>query len=83
MSASVKNEHLYIVIEDDGLGFPEFMLQAALPENNKNSSADSTRLGLFFAAKIASFHKQGKNKGEIELSNGGSLGGGIFTIVLP
>lgn len=83
LSASVKNEHLYIVIEDDGLGFPEFMLQAALPENNKNSSADSTRLGLFFAAKIASFHKQGKNKGEIELSNGGSLGGGIFTIVLP
>jgi K+-sensing histidine kinase KdpD len=83
LSASIKNEHLFIVIEDDGLGFPEFMLQAALPENNKNSSADSTRLGLFFAAKIASFHKKGKNKGEIELSNGGSLGGGVFTIVLP
>ncbi|MFT6967899.1 MAG: K+-sensing histidine kinase KdpD [Cellvibrionaceae bacterium] len=83
LSASIKNEHLFIVIEDDGLGFPEFMLQAALPENNKNSSADSTRLGLFFAAKIASFHKQGKNKGEIELSNGGSLGGGVFTIILP
>jgi K+-sensing histidine kinase KdpD len=83
LSASIKNEHLFIIIEDDGLGFPEFMLQAALPENNKNSSADSTRLGLFFAAKIASFHKQGKNKGEIELSNGGSLGGGVFTIVLP
>jgi K+-sensing histidine kinase KdpD len=83
LSASINNEHLFIVIEDDGLGFPEFMLQAALPENNKNSSADSTRLGLFFAAKIASFHKQGENKGEIELSNGGSLGGGVFTIVLP
>jgi K+-sensing histidine kinase KdpD len=83
LSASIKNEHLFIVIEDDGLGFPEFMLQAALPENNKNSSADSTRLGLFFAAKIASFHKQGKNKGEIGLSNGGSLGGGVFTIILP
>ncbi len=83
LSASIKKEHLFIVIEDDGLGFPEFMLQAALPENNKNSSADSTRLGLFFAAKIASFHKQGKNKGEIELSNGGSLSGGVFTIILP
>jgi K+-sensing histidine kinase KdpD len=83
LSASIINQHLTISIEDDGFGFPEFMLQAALPENNKNSSADSTRLGLFFAAKIASFHKQGENKGEIELSNGGSLGGGVFTIILP
>ena len=83
LSAICKDERLSISIEDDGLGFPDFMLQAALPENNKNSSADSTRLGLFFAAKIASFHKQGDNRGEIELSNGGSLNGGVFTIVLP
>lgn len=83
LSASVNNERLSITIEDDGFGFPEFMLQAALPENNKNSSADSTRLGLFFAAKIASFHRQGENKGEIALSNGGSLGGGVFTIIIP
>jgi K+-sensing histidine kinase KdpD len=83
LTASVNNERLSIIIEDDGLGFPDFMLQAALPENNKNSSADSTRLGLFFAAKIASFHRKDENKGEIALSNGGSLGGGVFSIVIP
>lgn len=83
LSAICKDNQLSISIEDDGLGFPDFMLQAALPENNKNSGADSTRLGLFFAAKIASFHKQGGNRGEIKLSNGGDLNGGVFTIVLP
>ena len=83
LSAIEMEKGLRISIEDDGLGFPEFMLQAALPENNNNSSADSTRLGLFFAAKIAGFHKQGDSKGEIELFNGGSLGGGVFSIILP
>ncbi len=84
LSARVEDNTLIINVEDDGGGFPEFMIDAAIAENkNTKSSTDSTQLGLFFAAKIAHFHRQGERKGRIELSNGGSLQGGIFTIYLP
>lgn len=81
--ASIVDKQLVIAIEDDGGGFPEFMIDAALKQNEAKGAADSTQLGLFFAAKIAKFHRQGERRGEIKLYNGGSFNGGVFEIHLP
>jgi hypothetical protein len=55
-----------------------------LPGDSSTSLAtDSTQLGLFFARKIAHVHRKGERRGRIALSNGGELGGGVFSIYLP
>lgn len=83
LSASIVEQELQVSIADDGNGFPAFMLDAEPLGDNVKRSTDSTQLGLFFAAKIASFHQQKSVKGRIELSNGGVLDGGVFSIYLP
>ncbi|MBX2807361.1 MAG: sensor histidine kinase [Cellvibrionaceae bacterium] len=85
VSVSVDDQWLAIHIEDDGQGFPEFMINAeplSASEGNE-CGPNSTQLGLFFAAKIASFHRQRQAQGRIALANGGTLGGGVFSIYLP
>lgn len=83
ISAEIMNKELVVCIEDDGNGFPDFMIDAAKKQNSSKGAADSTQLGLFFAAKIAKFHRQADRCGEIRLFNGGSLKGGVFEIRLP
>jgi K+-sensing histidine kinase KdpD len=83
LSANLQDDCLVIRIEDDGQGFPGFMIDAASIKGDARSATDSTQLGLFFAGRIANFHKKGENKGRIELSNGGTLNGGVFSIYLP
>jgi len=83
LSASIVNNELLVTIEDDGNGFPAFMLEAEPLGDDVKRSSNSTQLGLFFAAKIASFHQQNTRKGYIDLSNGGALNGGVFSIHLP
>jgi K+-sensing histidine kinase KdpD len=83
LTARLENNQLIITIEDDGSGFPAFMMEAAALENNSKSATNSTQLGLFFAGKIAYFHRQGERHGYIQLTNGGQLGGGVFSIILP
>ena len=43
----------------------------------------STGLGLYFADVVAHLHIAGGKTGHIHLNNGGSLGGGCFSLVLP
>lgn len=84
LSAQLHNQELLVKIEDDGAGFPDFMMHSASVAGSSPSvAANSTQLGLFFASRIAYCHKQGQRRGCIELSNGGSLGGGVFSIFLP
>jgi K+-sensing histidine kinase KdpD len=83
LSAELVDDFLVIKIEDDGSGFPDFMLNTNPLDHVSQSATNSTQLGLFFAAKIASFHRQGEKQGRITLSNGGSLNGGVFSIYLP
>ena len=84
ISASETDSYFTLVIEDDGPGYPESMLK-----NNEtnmrdfNISSGRTGLGLFFARMIAEAHINGDKKGSVQLSNGGSLGGGVFTLRLP
>ncbi|MBX2838799.1 MAG: HAMP domain-containing histidine kinase [Gammaproteobacteria bacterium] len=83
LSAEVENDDLVIKIEDDGNGFPQFMLDEYPLDCPGKPDANSTQLGLFFASRIAHFHRQGDKVGHIALSNGGTLGGGVFRIYLP
>lgn len=75
---------LHFSVEDDGPGFPQAMTSMTdktLAE--LDLGAGRTGLGLFFARLIAEAHQVSGNKGTIKLENGGSLGGGVFTLILP
>lgn len=79
-----KDQQLSIEIADDGPGYPDQMIQLAGSYiKGINQSTGSTGLGLFFAQKIAEMHKHKDQKGKIQLSNGGRLGGGVFHIQIP
>ena len=85
LSAVVKNDELVVTVEDDGNGYPPFMLGSPDQSFSKSVSftEGSTHLGLYFAKEVAEMHKRGEHIGSIELANGGALGGGVFTLRLP
>ncbi len=86
LSAWVEHAYLCLTLDDDGPGFPAGML-------GRRSLADSaapdvklgnTGLGLHFCAMVADCHATADGRrGQIELSNGGLLGGGRFLLRLP
>ncbi|MDX2319111.1 MAG: sensor histidine kinase [Moritella sp.] len=84
VTASILDNQLFIEISDNGSGYPESMLEA---QHNSMAALSCkqgrTGLGLYFARLIANAHKIKGKKGHISLTNGGPLGGGIFTLTLP
>ncbi len=79
-----QDNFLHFTIEDDGPGFPAAMLEMTESKlNTMDISAGRTGLGLFFARLIAQAHKSDNKVGSISLDNGGTLGGGVFTLKLP
>ncbi|MGQ3053195.1 MAG: sensor histidine kinase [Roseateles sp.] len=84
LSFSVDQEQLEIEVADDGEGFPEFMLAQGFPARQGiDVHTGSTGLGLFFARLAAGLHRRRDVTGGTRLCNGGDLGGGRFTLVLP
>lgn len=85
ISAKVdKSERLVIMIEDDGHGYPQSMLDKSHEDlSDFELSQGRTGLGLFFAKLIARAHSQDGKEGMIALSNGGSLGGSVFEVKIP
>lgn len=80
----VENGVLCFQVADDGEGYPESMLKAnSVKMQDFDISHGRTGLGLFFARLIAHAHTRGEEHGVIELSNGGELGGSVFTLKLP
>lgn len=82
----VAREHGFLVfqIEDDGPGYPTSMLKATTIDIQEfDISQGRTGLGLFFARLIAEAHSNGDKRGSISLTNGGILGGSVFTLKLP
>jgi signal transduction histidine kinase len=75
IEADVVDAMLRFSIADDGPGFPTEM----------PAHADGTRsgVGLFIARRIAALHFRHGRKGHLAMSNGGALGGAIFTLDLP
>jgi len=84
LNASASEDGVVIKIEDDGPGFPEFLLkQGNAVQRGISFETGSTGLGLYFADVVARLHKAGKTSGRIHLKNGGQLGGGCFSLLLP
>lgn len=73
-----------IRIEDNGPGFPDFLLkQGAAHHRGVSFGTGNTGLGLYFAAVVAAMHRSGERRGSSRLENGGRLGGGCFCLELP
>ncbi len=84
LKAYVEDEFLVFQVEDDGPGYPPAMLKANTAKMQEfDLSQGRTGLGLFFARLIAEAHTNNDRSGRISLDNGGSLGGGVFTLKLP
>ena len=75
---------LVLTINDDGEGYPAQMIERqAEYVQGINPSSGSTGLGLYFASRIAQLHQRNGVHGRTEISNGGPLGGGLFSLYLP
>ncbi|HSG50719.1 MAG TPA: ATP-binding protein [Rheinheimera sp.] len=75
---------LQIEVQDDGPGFPDFMLNTdAIDMNTPDLANNHTGLGIFFAKLIAGAHLNKGEPGALVLENGGQLGGGVFRLTLP
>jgi signal transduction histidine kinase len=84
VTASEEQGQMVLSINDDGDGYPASMIEHQGDYVlGLNQSSGSTGLGLYFAARIAELHERNGQRGRIELSNGGPLGGGVFRIYLP
>ena len=73
---------LHLSVDDDGLGFPSFMIDQAFASQGINSQTGSTGLGLYFARQVALLHRRDDRQGTTRLENLAS-GGGRFTISVP
>lgn len=75
---------LVLSINDDGDGYPAEMLERQADYvQGINHSSGSTGLGLYFASRIAALHQRNGVVGHTEISNGGPLGGRVFSLYLP
>nr|WP_314530500.1 HAMP domain-containing sensor histidine kinase [uncultured Pseudomonas sp.] len=84
ISVSDAAGQLVITVNDDGEGYsPQMIERQADYMQGINHSTGSTGLGLYFAARIAALHQRNGVQGRTEIGNGGSLGGGLFSLYLP
>lgn len=75
---------LVLTINDDGNGYPAEMIELQSDYvQGINYSSSSTGLGLYFAGRIAALHQRNGVCGRTRISNGGPLGGGVFSLYLP
>lgn len=84
VAAAEVGGYLELRVEDNGGGYPKAMIDEGIAVNRGVSfSSGSTGLGLYFSAMVAQMHKNQGRIGQIQLENGGKLGGGCFVLRLP
>ena len=83
LSARAEDGFLAIRVEDDGNGFPQEILENGGGMKSLDLSGGKTGLGLYFSSVCARMHTNKDRHGRIALSNGGNLGGAVFTLLLP
>ncbi|MHC8396332.1 sensor histidine kinase [Pseudomonas sp. LB3P93] len=84
ISVSDEDGQLVLTINDDGDGYPAQMIELQADYvQGINYSSSSTGLGLYFAGRIAALHQRDGVGGRTKISNGGPLGGGLFSLYLP
>jgi signal transduction histidine kinase len=76
---------LEISIEDNGAGFPAFMLeeQRELSLPSTGFLNNNTGLGLYFTKRVLDLHRHDQRQGDVVLSNDAEIGGGKLTLLLP
>lgn len=85
VTAQIKEGWLELRIEDNGKGYPPFMLrdEAAAAAKGVSFLTGSTGLGFYFSSQVARMHKNGDRQGMLIIENGGAYGGGCFVVRLP
>lgn len=85
VSARVREGCLELRVEDNGQGYPPFMLrdEAAAAAKGVSFLTGSTGLGFYFSSQVVRMHKNGERQGALIIENGGTLGGGCFVVRLP
>ncbi|WP_298941033.1 HAMP domain-containing sensor histidine kinase [uncultured Psychromonas sp.] len=85
ISAYYETPFLTFTIEDDGEGYPHYMMNVNDRDEYSTFNANKGRsgLGLLFAKKIATAHQLKQLKGHISLTNKPDNSGSIFTLQLP
>lgn len=85
VSARVREGCLELRVEDNGQGYPPFMLRDEATAAAKGVSflTGSTGLGFYFSSQVVRMHKNGERQGALIIENGGTLGGGCFVVRLP
>lgn len=85
VAAQVKDGWLELRVEDNGQGYPAYMLrdEAAAAAKGVSFFTGSTGLGFYFSSQVARMHKNGGREGMLLIENGGAYGGGCFVVRLP
>jgi two-component system, OmpR family, sensor histidine kinase SenX3 len=87
VSARDEGGYLKLGVEDNGPGYPESMFMngrdGEVQKRAVNFKTGSMGLGFYFAQLVAKSHKNMDREGYIVIANGGSLGGGVFTLCIP
>ncbi|WP_413693291.1 sensor histidine kinase [Psychromonas sp. KJ10-2] len=82
--AYYQDQFLLFEVEDDGEGYPHYMLNVNEDEfATFNANKGRSGLGLLFAKKIAQAHKLKAITGSISLKNKPDNTGSLFTLRLP
>ncbi len=82
--AAASQNGLTIAVEDNGPGYPVHLLMSDPgTAGGIDFNGGTTGLGLYFASLAAALHKHKQRRGHIRVYNGGSLGGGCFSLHLP
>ncbi len=84
LSAGQVEGFVVMSIEDNGNGYPQYMLcEHSGQLSGVSFTSGSTGLGLYFSSLVAKMHKNKGRQGYISCSNDGLDGGGKFSIFLP
>ncbi|MBF0565351.1 MAG: HAMP domain-containing histidine kinase [Nitrospirae bacterium] len=84
ISACEKDGYLSICVDDNGEGYPDYMLEeSSIDKTEISFKTGSTGLGIYFSEMVAKVHKNKARQGFISITNGGRYGGGRFCINLP
>lgn len=83
VSVKVLDQCLHILVEDDSNGFPSAMLTDTLAGKQNESLRSSKGASVLFCEEVAALHRQDGRRGSVNFRNNSSLGGGLFSLILP
>ena len=83
LSAGNLKDYTVIRIEDDGNGFPDYILNNQGQNSELNLEEGNTGLGLYFAKQICEMHETDNKWGYIQLQNKLSMPGACVSLFLP